>query len=203
MSAFEVSSVAGLSTGPALELEARLAAQKEAEGHQSIEGVKRRKVQVAQVDRANPGVRMRDLKDRATLRVTASLITGFIEAAVLLDLISLRCVYHSCMSYNYTLELLHAGNGGIAASVFDLLQVSRMPSEDIKLLCNVDKHRHEQAGPLTPIGISFLSSPDAHDHESCLICARRAWRSQEASACWSAEANSLRGSGAVCRSARE
>ncbi|KAK9864783.1 hypothetical protein WJX84_010408 [Apatococcus fuscideae] len=71
--------IQGLSRGPALELEARLAAQKEAEGHQSIEGVKRRKVQVAQVDRANPGVRMRDLKDRATLRISKRMTRGTLQ----------------------------------------------------------------------------------------------------------------------------
>ena len=63
-------SLVGLSQGPALELEARVAAQRESKASQLFEPVKRRKLHIASEDTANPGVQARDLKDRATLRVS-------------------------------------------------------------------------------------------------------------------------------------
>ena len=70
----EILSCVGLSHGPALELEARLAAARDVEGFQ-VERVaaKRRKLQTSKEQQSNKGVHIRDLQDRSKHRVRTRL----------------------------------------------------------------------------------------------------------------------------------
>ncbi|KAK9839915.1 hypothetical protein WJX74_000289 [Apatococcus lobatus] len=65
--------IEGLSSGPAFELEARIAAARDAGDlfTEQEQAAKRRRLQIPRENQANAGVHLRDLQDRSTLRTAA------------------------------------------------------------------------------------------------------------------------------------